>query len=265
MAKFEALEQSCSRRIHIGRYLTEFLFRGPLNYEVSEDTGGILKAEDALSSGDGLVIGLPHFSKRDGLIYGTYALHFAKLRNVPLVLPMALHQFKDFEPAMHMLERICDGVVCPIVIDDTVQQEKYKELSQGQGMREYLRVASEAIKSGGIVAISLQGGRKAFLGEPVPALSTLLAFLHRRSIQNFAVHFAGITPAQTVEPSAFEELKGWNLGVSYIVKPGNTYSFGELNRQFDFNSKDSLKPINAWGYRELAKLVQPSYCGTYGP
>jgi hypothetical protein len=261
MMNLEAPERSGP--IHAGRFLTRFLLQGSLNYEVGEDTtGGKKKAEVALSKRYGVIMGYTHIGKRDGIIYGTYALPFIERSNVPLVIPVWFHQYKKFEQYLHFVEWACRGKTYPLVIDDTKKIEEFKDLPRGQGKDAYLGGASEAIKAGGIVATSLVGGRRTSLPEPpVPALSTLLAYLYERDIRKFAVHFVGISPAQTVEPSEYEDLKGWNFKVPLIVRPGNTYVFEELIDKFDFSSKESLKPINAWGYSELAGVVQPSYRG----
>jgi hypothetical protein len=259
-------EPSRLSKIAVGwRLCIESALRLPMNYDVIDDVGAILQAKEVLSQGKGLVIGFPHFSKRDGLIYGNYALHVAQRQRVPLVLPMALHQYDDFKPALRTLSRLCDGLVCPIVIDDTVKREKYKDLPIGQGMKEYLISASKAIQEGGIVALSLQGGRKASLGEPVPALSTLLEFLFRRGVDNYAVHFVGITPKTSLVPEAFEDLDGWNMGMRYTVRPGNTYMFKNLQEAFGLTQVREYAQLDAWGYRELAGLVQESYRGNYKP
>lgn len=245
------------------RLCIESAMRLPLNYELIDNAGAMLQAKEVLSQGKGLVIGFPHFSKRDGLIYGNYALHVGQRQRIPLVLPMALHQYDDFKPALLAVSRLCDGMICPIVIDDTVKREKYKDLPIGQGMKEYLISASKAIQEGGIVALSLQGGRKASLGEPVPALSTLLEFLFRRGVDNYAVHFVGITPKTTLDPEGFEDLDGWNFSMRYTVRPGKTYLFENLREVFGLTQASEYAQLDAWGYQELAGLVQDSYRGNY--
>jgi len=261
-------EISISQKAFLGRVFVRSLIHVPLNYDVVrnprgriEKSDGIAQAESALSQGKGLVIGFSHFSRRDGIIYGDYALRFGAFRRVPVVMPIAYHQYEDFKSVLQPLAKLCEGNVYPIVIDDTKEHDEYKNLPFGQGMRTYLKAAVSAINQGGIVALSLQGGRKESLSTQTEVLSTLLGALHIYKLTNYVVHFAGISPKKPVPPEAYTDLSGWNFSMRYNLRPGNTYSLDYINDMFQFSGTDDYKKVDKWGYDELAGLVQPSFTG----
>jgi hypothetical protein len=244
---------------YIGRHVTESILRPLLNFEVVDDMGGIAQAERMVSEGKGLVLGFTHFSKRDGPIYAAYALHYAKSLSVPVVLPIAHHQFEDYKSVLLPLARLGHGKLYPIVIDDTIQDPRFADLPLNQGMEMYMPAAVDAIRDGGMVALSLLGGRKSFMGEAVPALSTLMVYLHRYHSDNYAVQCVGISPKKNVESHEYTKFSGWNFLTRYRVRAGRTYTFQDLQTSLGLSSLKDFRKVDPWAGEQVSQLVQPSY------
>lgn len=242
-----------------GRKITECVLHPLLNYKIEDGYGGMARADNLLSSGYGLILGFNHFSKRDAPIYGEFSLQYAKNHPVPLVLPIAYHQYEDYKRILEALAKVTYGQLYPIVIDDTVEIPHYEHLSLNQGMERYIPAAVDALQQGGIVALSLQGGRKSSLGEPVPALSTLMVKLFQHGVKDYAVQCIGISPKKDVEQDAWDALAGWNLTMPYVVKVGQTFTYPEITQTLDLRRPRDFRKVDEWGYNNLRYLVQPSY------
>ncbi len=244
---------------YIGRHVTDSILRPLLNFDVVDEMGGIAQAERTVSEGKGLVLGFTHFSKRDGPIYASYALHYAKNLSVPVVLPVAHHQFVDYKSVLLPLAKLGHGELYPIVIDDTIQDPRFADLPLNQGMEVYMPAAVNALRGGGVVALSLQGGRKSFMGENVPALSTLMVYLHRNHTDNYAVQCVGISPKKNVESHEYNQLSGWNFFTRYQVRVGRTYTFQELQTSLGLSSLKDFRRVDPWAGELASQLVQTSY------
>ncbi len=248
-----------ARKTVIGRHLTEAIVRPLLNFEIVDEHNGMAQAKLLLDSGQGLILGFTHFSKKDGPIYGAFALQYAKDRTIPVVLPIALHQYMDHQSILERLVKMARGTIIPIVIDDTQKDPQFSDLPLNEGMDKYFLAAKEALSRGGIVALSLQGGRKPTLGEPVPALSTLVATLYRHRITKYGIQYVGIAPKRNVEPQDYLLMSGWNFFSRYQVRPGSVHTFQEVQKDLELKRVSDFRKVDDWGIAEIRTLVQPSY------
>lgn len=234
----------------------------PLLYEVHPvGLNGLSRARSLLDQGYGLVVGYTHFSERDPVDIMRFIMNWPGLGERVIVSPIAHHMQEKYGWALDPLSRGASVDLYPIVIQDTVDKEAYKDLQLGTGLPEYLKAAAHILSLGGIVPISLQEGRREVLGHPKPALSRLMIKATRSHVEKYAVMFVGVELKGVEE---FGAMKGWNiidtthpgkLGVHVMrINIGSTYTADEV-----FDIAGGLHGIDPFAFGELAHLVPESY------
>lgn len=237
------------------------------DYKLIDENHHFREVVDTLAGGTGVLIGFNHPTKRDILVYVDYALALANRvaiktgfkRNIEMTGPGAWHQVKNnkYEKPLKIAEKVFQGTIWPIVIDDTIILPEYEDLPLNKGWFDYLKNLVRVIQVGGIGVFSLQGGRKTSMEQNTRALSSAISVLSHNEVTNIAVHFVGISLPKVVPPRADEDLLEWNFGLRYAVRPGNIYTFEQLDTRFQLSaSRDNYKNLDEWGMKETADLVQ---------
>lgn len=234
----------------------------PLLYEVHPvGLNGLSRARSLLDQGYGLVVGYTHFSERDVIDVMRFIMNWPGLGERVIVSPIAHHMQEKYGHVLGPLSRGASVDLYPIVIQDTVDKEEYKDLQLGTGLPVYLNAAAHILSLGGIVPISLQEGRREVLGDPKPALGRLMIKAKRAHIEKYAVMFVGFELKGVEE---FGSMKGWNiidrthpgkLGVHVMrINIGSTYTADEV-----FDIAGGLRGIDPFAFGEFAGLVPESY------
>lgn len=254
----------------IRRMVFEPPLRFAADYELTDPNRHMDDVVDLLMQGTGVLIGWPHSNSRDALVYASYAAELANRvarktglqKRIPVFAIVAQHQLDAYKPLFDIASWVFQGRIGSIVIDDTVAISEYSHLMLDQGRSEISKNLADVISQGGLGVMSLLGGRKTSLDTITRVLSVSMLQLRRKHVTNYAVHFAGVSPLETVSPEDYAHLKGWNFGMRYEVKPGNVYLLEDIERRFSLQTDiRNYSQLDAWANDEISALVQPSFRG----
>jgi hypothetical protein len=264
MEKLHAVVKNPSRSSIIKREL--FHHPGQLFFPsiLIDQQNNLSRAEAMLNQGKGLVVVINHFSERDSVeILMNFLFKTSVFQDKPIVAPIAYHQY--MRAYVRWAATTFDINLCPLVTEDTIKREEYKNLEINKGMPEYIDAGLSVLKKGGILLVAPQGGRRPRLipvqsdsAIPIepnpPTIGTFMANAARNEFDNYGFLFVGLGINETFDYSS-PDAGGLNIGKEYVLRVGDVISAQELLLRADGKRKQ-IDPIV---YQELAKLVPPEY------
>ena len=251
------VESEITRQERWQRRFLRHVIRPLVPARLISDAGGLQRAESLARAGYGTLVLMNHFSLRDGvqvlhLLYGSEIL-----RRRPTLAPAASHHLEGT-----LLPALAGRVGIQLVPITTPAAVKRHGLAPASGTNPllYARQAIAALDNGGIVLLAPQAGRCPALGEPeMRPVSLLLAQALRQHVRDVALLFVGLGIAG-VSDYSLEKVGGFNPGLRYEIRVGQTYTFSEA-----LSAAGRLRELDAWAYRRLRNAVPPAYSAPQQP
>jgi hypothetical protein len=126
---------------------------------------------------------------------------------------------------------------------------------QGRGLDMMVKDAIETLKSGGIVFMFPQGGRRSYIweaGKDDTAVGMMVNRALKVGVKDFGILNMGIGLAGVTD---YAEHKGFNQGIMHNVSIGKLYSLAEA--QADVLSQNIS--LDSWAFNQIGLLVPPEY------
>lgn len=228
----------------------------PASFIYGEKPPGLIRAEELVDDGYGLIIACRHFSKRDFLMFTAF-LHANSTVDRGREFYTAL-AFQEYTPGATRLLRYHGVTPKPIVIDDTVNIRKNfdthgNERPLGEGTRGFVLGARTVLNKGGIVCLA-PSAKRTLLHKPWDTNS--IEMLLKVTKDKVAVISVGYD-IRIGTITNYKKFQGYNLWLEYVVDCSNTNTKQELEnkaRQQDI-SVDRLVAD------DMATLSRPDFLG----
>lgn len=228
----------------------------PASFSEGEKPKGLIKAEELVKDGYGLVIASRHFSSRDFLMLTAFVRQKSELtQNREIYVPLAFHQYT---PGAIRLLKYHGVTPRPIVTEDTVAKHKNfdsdgNERKSGEGTTNFMRRATIILNEGGVVFLA-PSAKRTLLHEPWEGrpIETFVR-LTKGKLAIISVGFdIGIGPI-----TSYEKFQGYNLWLEYKVGFGGVYTKEEL---VDKASQQGIS-VDRLISDDIAKLTRPEFLG----
>jgi len=255
------------------------------------------RAEDLAEDGYGTVVNTSHFGKSDMPIDISRVFASPVLGRREVLLPIAIHQFKEwYVPVGRLL-----GIeLAPIITPDSLEyvkthpgkEQKFMNYIKTELLKDEERDLEETISSrliitkllrryidrgivtlgrGGAVIMATQGERCANL-NPDTYTSSLSLLLGRANevqppLENIAVTSVGLglRGVITGPVRSYEGRNGYNFSKIHEVNEGSTMTKREIEKRaqepevIERARERKLRPVDEVGYEELARIVPLAY------
>lgn len=212
----------------------------------------LARAEALVGEGQGLLVLMNHFSKRDGLQVLRLLFSRPLLRQRPVLVPVASHLAG---PPVRTMARLF-AVNLALMTTPAAVATLGLDPATGEAALAYARRAINTLAGGGLVLLAPQAGRQPTLGEPqMRVTSLLLAQARRQRATNFALLFVGLGLPGT-DDYALAAVGDLNLGRPYLVHVGPTFTYEEA-----LAAAGSLRRLDPWVFAQLRSLVPEGYRG----
>lgn len=241
------------------RKITAGLASHIFDYRLHADTKTLQTLYAHLHEGYGVELITPHIDKGDHFrALSSLMLAVPELRRREIVLPAAKHQINSF--GLKALAKLTGIHLSPIVTRDTLRKAGHIESALGDGNREYAKLATEVMRTGGGIDLSPQGGRRPDLSswenEGKPIRSTDV-FLRRGGVDNVAYVILGIERSRFrfipwIKEKDYSKRTGMNLFRRYNITIGEIITSDELRRRADGHGNTLDEEV-----RQLMLVVAP--------
>ena len=223
-----------------------------LRAEVTDEHRSFDKAKKILKEGNGLIVVINHFSKKDPFQAIREIFCHRVTDSKKLIAPIAYHM--DHE-VLHYLAPALDVTRKLIVTRNTVDEGKNNGLELNCGKKEYYADSIKLLRKGGIILLAPQATRMPNLGQPHNrAAGGILKFAQESEFTNFAFLFMGIG-IKGIDDYSTEKIRGFNLSKKYTVNIGSCLTSTEILKKAGGNFRN----VEAVIYEELGKVVPPNY------
>jgi hypothetical protein len=219
---------------------------------IKEVDRGLIKAEQLLLEGRGLVIILLHYSRRDPFEALKITLFNPVMRERRIIVPIAYHHAL---PGLDELAAWLGGGVYPVVTPRTIKKMGDRAPDPRPALEAYMSGALTTLKDGGIVVFAPQGERQPSLGKPNIALRYLERRARRKGITDFGLMFVSPWPGEEA-PFDYEQGSGWNFRIKWLVLAGSTFTLQEAGEEA---KKSFANNLDAWAFNYLAQIAPPGY------
>ena len=238
--------------------------RHVLRTEVIDNASSLELAEEVSRRNDGLVVVFTHFSRIDPVHTILVMVKQEEIGRKNFLVPIALHQDRHI---FHKLGNETAIKLIPIVTENTLKRDGYKNRKPNEGGREYLNEAADSIRKGEVVFVSAQGEREPHLGQPEkPTMGLFMRKMKLSGIENYSILFVGFEIKGTED---YSKKKGFNFLNRYTANIGACLSSKTILERATGMAREaekiSEKPANPFKhvdrviYEELNKVVPPEY------
>lgn len=238
-----------------------------------DQTAHLDAAGDLFDQGYGAIVPFNHFAESDSFqLLKVLGKHWA-FREREVILPMARHHFEHHKKEIVPIARALGVTIYPLVIPDTLLYEEFQDLTLGEGMRQYLSAAKNALSKGAIVALAPQVGRRSQLGEPEEAVgAVLMSYLWKNPDPKVFFLPAGLSIVSETDYSP-NNVGGYNFRRQYHTVIDRPYTITDVLEELGVGEKDLtrdprtarflVRSIDQWMFQKLACLVSEDYRGKY--
>jgi len=218
--------------------------------------GSLARSEQLLREGNGLVVVINHFSKRDPVNALSALMRLSpEFKNRRVLAPIAHHQHT---PMRESFTQALGVDLRPIVNHDTVAKGRQGKLRRGHGLRQYLDDGIDLLSQGGILLIAPQGGRRASLQErDEGSMDLMVRRLAQQDVANVAFMFVGLGIAGEQDYNQ-DRVGKYNVGKLYKIVVGPTISLPEISEK----TAAADISVDELVYQQLGLLVPEAYRGT---
>ena len=207
-------------------------------------------AEALVGEGQGLLVLMNHFSKRDGLQVLRLLFSRPLLRQRSVLVPAASHLAG---PPVRTMARLF-AVNLALMTTPAAVTSLGLDPATGEDALAYARRAINTLAAGGIVLLAPQAGRQPTWGEPqMRVTSHLRAPARRQRVTNFALLFVGLGLPGAGDYS-LARVGDLNLGRPYQIHVGPTFTYEEA-----LAAAGSLRRLDPWVFEQLRQLVPEGY------
>lgn len=216
---------------------------------------GLVRAQELLAEGCGIVVLINHFSLRDAQeVLKDIIFSQPVFRERFMTAPIAAHQSNVFLG----LAASAFGVnVYPVVNEHSIRNGHAPASRKGEGVLQYLSEAAENLARGGVVLLAPQAGREPSLH---PIRTRTVEFfskqMQRRHVANIGYLLVGLGIVGETDYAA-QRVRGHNLGKTFAVKIGETYLQNEL---VELSATEDLT-VDQWVCKQFEPLVPTAYLG----
>jgi hypothetical protein len=223
-----------------------------LRAEMTDKFHSFDKAKKILKEGNGLIVVINHFSKKDPFQAIREIFYHRVTDSKKLIAPIAYHM--DHK-VLHYLAPALDVTRKVIVTRNTLDEGKNNGLELNFGKKEYYADTIKLLRKGGIILLAPQATRMPNLGQPHNrAAGGILKFAQESEFTNFAFLFMGIG-IKGIDDYSTGKIRGLNLLKRYTVNIGPCLTSKEILEKAggDFRNVDGII------YEELGKVVPKAY------
>lgn len=233
----------------------EFLLRPLMPRVIFDKNQSLVKVHEAGRKGMGLVIVYTHFSLRDAMEANRIIITQPVIKNREIVNPLAFHQSNK---ALELIGKILHGTLIPIVNKSTLAKKGFEHLPKGKGLQEFINVAGNILKKGGVLPLAVNATRSEILDlkDPQKPVGYLVASLQSKGVKNYGLLLVSFS-IKNAKNYKNAEVGGFNFGKTYIMNVANYYSLEELLNQPEVNAKVAL--VDSFVRKQLAKVSPREY------
>jgi hypothetical protein len=208
----------------------------------------------------GIIAAYTHFCREDGIVAVYAGTILPWFLDKKIHSPVARHMYEDNEKLFKASKVIFGISSTPLTIEDTLEYEEYKNALLGDGKIEHLRRTIDTISNGGYVPLSLQRGRRPYLGQPADTLSKTIEALDRKKLNKYAIIFFGfsmdgVENYSTVKDIFFNIKDIINGKNKLILTVGNIFTKDQMMNTV----QNDCKFIDQWAFNELAYVSPDAY------
>lgn len=234
------------RRKQLADGLTRRILDRIMPTEFVQQGNGFKRVEQFVQAKRGGVIFLYfHPSERESVDVCRFACESEDLRGLPVVAPMALHQYDKWY--YRAMAEHFGLILKPVVTENTMEREKYKGRHKGEGLGEFIDSSIGVLREGGIVILQLTPGRYSTVSEGEMTLEFFMNRTDRNMFDDYLICLIGVDPLGI----DVKEHKGVNLFHPYRMIYGDAYTKQEIR---DNALHAELTP-NGWVQNEMKLLV----------
>lgn len=229
----------------------KFLFPQEVHFD---DAQGLAQAVDFVSHRrGGLIVPFTHLDTRDGPAVVKTLRDQRQFSSVPIVMPIEYGLYHDMRRLYDWAAANKGIKFMPIVTPQT--QRIRRGVIGGSGLNAYMRVATDTLKNGGIVALAPQGmGNTGTLSniDSGIALRGLLDIAKRRGVSEYRVLPMAMYYPDVARKSG--DMRGYHPGKLLQVNIGSCYTPQDVHQ-----AAQRGYSADEWVFQRFARLLPERY------
>jgi|WetSurMetagenome_2_1015567.scaffolds.fasta_scaffold117571_2 hypothetical protein len=254
-----------SAKEHAARMKWAGILRNVFVCEAAGNLHSLKLAEEASQRGEAVFVVSTHFSKTDPVHTILEMTKLMELRKKNFLVPIALHQ--DKRP-YHWLGDRTGVKLMPIVTENTLKREKYKDHKPNEGEKEFFIEIVDAVREGKVIPVSAQAEREPYMKETEkPTMGMIINELEEKGIRNYSVIFVA---SEIKGIKNYAKKNGMNFFSKHILNIGDCLSREKLFEQavkiqqdpeiiFSKKRKSLMRCVNHVIYEGLREAAPKSY------